>query len=146
VVQFFFKFIWNKTPIIAGKFKVKRNLLKALSTFVFLTGFLDVTESCLSPNVAQYAKEAELFETSLWTSDSTYATIPRHYLAYVGNGKLGIPIEAYIDEPFYVMGKRSLDTSLPYYPLIEVELLSNSYKSKLLFESLIYDNMILISV
>lgn len=88
----------------------------------------DVTDSCLSSNVAQYAKEAKQFEATLWTDDDSYATIPRHYLAYVGNGKFGIPIESYIDEPFYIRGKRSLDIPISYFPLIEIEPLKSSFK------------------
>ncbi|XP_053213029.1 uncharacterized protein KIAA2013 homolog [Panonychus citri] len=104
---FFFKF-WQKKP-----------------------KFQDLTEPCFR-SVGAYLKilqEEERFEAHRWNNLNPVTESSDHYLPYVGNGKIGLPLDNYSDKPFYILSKRALDLPLPFHPLIEIEIANrNGFK------------------
>lgn len=78
---------------------------------------IDPNIGCVSRFLEPYMTEKNHFDSTILQS---YDQDEISFVPYVGNGKIGIPID--FDSPFYIFNKRSLSLPIWFHPIVKVEL------------------------
>ncbi|GIY95800.1 uncharacterized protein CEXT_164261 [Caerostris extrusa] len=118
------KFLKNK--------KLRKAFLLALIVFGFLLYvgpsvfrwvrkktpiMIDPNIGCIAANMNALLRESQFFDASVYRS---YEPDEPYFLPYVGNGKIGVPLDN--KEELYVYYKRYLSAPISYHPIVQVDI------------------------
>lgn len=83
-----------------------------------------IESSSLDGILQNYVPEQDRWDTYISRSADSHQS---KFHPFIGNGKFALDLSS--DSPFYIHGRRSLDLSLPFHPLVQVEILDPSKES-----------------
>ncbi|XP_035233131.1 uncharacterized protein LOC118204949, partial [Stegodyphus dumicola] len=78
---------------------------------------IDPNIGCIAANINALVRESYNFDTSVYRS---YEPDENFFLPYVGNGKIGVPLDG--NEQLYIFYKRSLSVPVNYHPIVQVDI------------------------
>ncbi|XP_067128710.1 uncharacterized protein KIAA2013 homolog [Centruroides vittatus] len=78
---------------------------------------IDPNIGCVSRYLEPFMEEKSHFDA---TVSQSYDQDEMSFMPYVGNGKIGIPID--FESPLYIFNKRSLSLPIWFHPIVKVEL------------------------
>ncbi|GFV17616.1 uncharacterized protein KIAA2013 homolog [Trichonephila clavipes] len=78
---------------------------------------IDPNIGCIASNMNALLRESQVFDASVYRS---YEPDEPYFLPYVGNGKIGVPLDK--KEELYVYYKRYLSIPINYHPIVQVDI------------------------
>ncbi|CAG2178773.1 unnamed protein product, partial [Oppiella nova] len=82
--------------------------------------YSDNNIECIERHIHPFLVDDHNFDTKIWKSYDMSEESAKHLLPYIGNGKFAISVQN-SDNSFNILGKRALDLSLPFHPIVDID-------------------------
>ncbi|RWS16263.1 hypothetical protein B4U79_11829 [Dinothrombium tinctorium] len=109
----FFRWIWHKTPLLKDE-------------------SINCVEREINVLIASGGSSKD--DVYIWKSYEQIDKSRKQFTFYVGNGKIGFSLSHTESGHFFILGKRALDTILPFYPFIETDYLTDKTQKALIIK------------